>query len=92
MAKAYLKIEVRQFIPPQDDLSKDLRGNPMFAVAWAIEDPSIATEVVNAYVDRSISAYMSAVLDRNDPIVWDVFEAAHRATVLPVPVSNQHAF
>jgi hypothetical protein len=32
---------------------------------------------------------MRAYLDDTDPLVWNIFQAAYRASVFPVPVCNR---
>jgi len=82
----HLKIELREFVPPADSNDVDLKGRPMYAVPWAIADPDAVVEAIKEYIERAITAYMAAYLDDTDPLVWNIFQAAYRASVFPVPV------
>ncbi|KAL2197003.1 hypothetical protein P885DRAFT_68900 [Corynascus similis CBS 632.67] len=81
----HLKIELREFVPPADSNDVDLKGRPMYAVPWAIADPDAVVEAIKEYIERAITAYMAAYLDDTDPLVWNIFQAAYRASVFPVP-------
>jgi len=84
----HLKVELHEFIPPANSADVDLKGRPMYAVPWAIADPEVVVEAINNYIDRSITQYMYAYLDDCDGLIWDIFQAAYRASVFPVPVSS----
>lgn len=84
----YVKIELREFIPPADSDDVDLKGRPMYAAPWAIADPEPVVEAIWKYIEENITAYMDAYLDDSDPLVWNIFHAAYRASVFPVPVSG----
>jgi hypothetical protein len=64
----------------------------MYAVPWAIADPDAVVEAITEYIDQAITRYMTAYLDDTDPLVWNIFQAAYRASVFPVPVSLTAAF
>ncbi|KAL2185634.1 hypothetical protein L209DRAFT_766348 [Thermothelomyces heterothallicus CBS 203.75] len=81
----HVKIELRGFIPPANSNDVDLKGRPMYAVPWAIADPEPVVEAITEYIDRVITAYMAAYLDDTDPLVWNIFQVAYRASVFPVP-------
>jgi len=83
----FLRIELKQFVPPHDPTALDLKGRPMYAVNWAIPDPDAATEALNEFIDASLGCYLDAVLDGMDTLVMDVFHAAIRSSVFPHPVS-----
>lgn len=83
----HIKVELREFIPVANTTDVDLKGRPMYAVPWAIADPDAVTQAITEYIERSVTQYMAAYLDDTDPLVWDIFQAAYRASVFPVPVS-----
>jgi hypothetical protein len=81
----HIKVELREFLPPARTTDVDLKGRPMYAVPWAIADPDAVVESMTEYIDRSTTAYMSEYLDES-PLVWNIFQAAYRASVFPIPV------
>lgn len=84
----HLKVEVREFVPPPDGQGDyDLKGRPMYAVPWAIADPDAVVAAMEEYIDQAIVLYMDEYLDHSDPLVWDIFQMAYRASVFPEPVS-----
>ncbi|KAM7183652.1 hypothetical protein V8F33_013449 [Rhypophila sp. PSN 637] len=78
------KVELQEFVPPVSS-EVDLKGRPMYAVPWAIADPDAVVESINNYIDRGVTAYLYGHLDDTDPLVWDIFQAAYRASVFPTP-------
>lgn len=82
-----LRLEVREFHPPYEENSLDLKGQSMYCIPWAIADPDVAVETINAYIDQSVGSYLDAMLDDTDSLVWDVFHVAFRLSVFPMPVS-----
>jgi len=83
----HIKVELREFVPPAGSRDVDLKGRPMYAVPWAVADPDAVVEAVTEYIDQAITRYMTAYLDDTDPLVWNIFQAAYRASVFPLPVS-----
>ena len=83
---AHFQIELEEFTPTRDLLDVDLKGRPIFSVPWAISDPDAAVVALNQYIDDNIGAYLETYLDDSDPVVWDIFHAAYRASVFPAPV------
>ncbi|EAQ84189.1 hypothetical protein CHGG_10593 [Chaetomium globosum CBS 148.51] len=81
----HIKIELREFVPPANTRDVDLKGRPMYAVPWAVADPDAVVEAITEYIDRSVTRYMAAYLDDTDPLVWNIFQAAYRASVFPLP-------
>jgi hypothetical protein len=81
----HIKVELREFVPPANTRDVDLKGRPMYAVPWAIADPDAVVEAFTEYIDRSVTQYMAAYLDDTDPLVWNIFQAAYRASVFPLP-------
>ncbi|KAH6621609.1 hypothetical protein B0J18DRAFT_445394 [Chaetomium sp. MPI-SDFR-AT-0129] len=81
----HIKVELREFIPAAHRTDLDLKGRPMYAVPWAIADADAVTQAITEYIERSITQYMAAYLDDTDPLVWNIFQAAYRASVFPVP-------
>lgn len=81
----HIKVELREFIPPANSRDVDLKGRPMYAVPWAVADPDTVVEAITEYIDKAITRYMAAYLDDTDPIVWNIFQAAYRASVFPLP-------
>ncbi|KAL1842470.1 hypothetical protein VTJ49DRAFT_5207 [Mycothermus thermophilus] len=82
----HLQIEVREFVPPPEAAADvDLKGRPMYAVPWAIADPDAVVVAMEEYINRPIVRYMDEYLDRSDPLVWNIFQMAYRASVFPVP-------
>ncbi|KAK4155269.1 hypothetical protein C8A00DRAFT_13670 [Chaetomidium leptoderma] len=81
----HIKVELREFAPPANTRDLDLKGRPMYAVPWAVTDPDAVVEAITEYIDRAITQYMADYLDDTDPIVWDIFQAAYRASVFPLP-------
>ncbi|KAK4102453.1 Clavaminate synthase-like protein, partial [Parathielavia hyrcaniae] len=79
------KLELREFVPPANSRDVDLKGRPMYAVPWAVADPDAVVEAVHDYIERAITRYLAAYLDDTDPIVWNIFQAAYRASVFPLP-------
>ncbi|KAK0634456.1 hypothetical protein B0T17DRAFT_586269 [Bombardia bombarda] len=79
------KVELQEFIPPPDSVDLDLKGRPMYAVPWAIADPDAVVLAISDYIDRSITQYIYSYLDDTDSLVWDIFQAAYRASVFPTP-------
>ena len=84
---SFLRIELKQFVPPNDPTALDLKGRSMYAVNWAIADPDAVTEALNEFIDNSVGYYLESILDGTDGLVWDVFHAAIRSSVFPQPVS-----
>jgi hypothetical protein len=82
----HFKVELREFVPPGNSRDVDLKGRPMYAVPWAVADPDAVVEAINEYIERAITRYMAAYLDDTDPLVWNIFQAAYRASVFPLPV------
>lgn len=80
-----LRLEVREFHPPYEENSLDLKGRSMYCIPWAIVDPDVAVETINAYIDQSVGSYLDAMLDDTDSLVWDVFHIAFRLSVFPMP-------
>jgi hypothetical protein len=85
LGSMHVKIELRQFVPPANTKDVDLKGRPMYAVPWAIADPDAVAQAITEYIDRGVWRYMAAYLDDTDPLVWNIFQAAYRASVFPVP-------
>lgn len=83
----HIKVELKEFIPPPNTKDVDLKGRPMYAVPWAVADPDAVVEAITEYIDRAITRYMAEYLDDTDPLVWNIFQAAYRASVFPLPVS-----
>lgn len=83
----HLRVELKEFVPPRNSADLDLKGRPMYAVPWAIADPDAVVEAFNEYIDKAVARYMAAYLDNTDPLIWNIFQAAYRASVFPVPVS-----
>lgn len=81
------RVELQEFVPPISS-EVDLKGRPMYAVPWAIADPDAVVASINDYIDRGITAYLYGHLDDTDTLVWDIFQAAYRASVFPTPVSD----
>jgi hypothetical protein len=81
------KMEVREFFPP-DEHALDTRGNPIYAVPWAIADPDALTRSLNEYLDESMGCYLDEILDDSDRLVWNVFHSALRLSLFPEPVSK----
>jgi hypothetical protein len=73
--------------PPDGQGDYDLKGRPMYAVPWAIADPDAVVAAMEEYIDQAIVLYMDEYLDNSDPLVWDIFQMAYRASVFPEPVS-----
>jgi hypothetical protein len=88
LGSMHVKIELRQFVPPANTKDVDLKGRPMYAVPWAIADPDAVAQAITEYIDRGVWRYMAAYLDDTDPLVWNIFQAAYRASVFPVPVGR----
>lgn len=84
----HFQVELKQFVPPADSHDVDLKGRPMYAVPWAIADPDAVVAAITEYIDRGIVRYMTAYLDDTDPLAWNIFQAAYRASIFPVPVSK----
>jgi hypothetical protein len=82
----HIKVELREFVPPAHTQDVDLKGRPMYAVPWAVADPDAVVEAITEYIDRAITQYMAEYLDDTDPLVWNIFQAAYRASVFPLPV------
>lgn len=82
----HFQVELKQFIPPAGSGDVDLKGRPMYAVPWAVADPDAVVQAITEYMDGGIARYMRAYLDDTDPLVWNIFQAAYRASVFPVPV------
>lgn len=83
----HIKVELKEFVPPVGTKDVDLKGRPMYAVPWAVADPDAVVEAITEYIDRAITRYMAEYLDDTDPLVWNIFQAAYRASVFPLPVS-----
>jgi hypothetical protein len=83
-----LRLEVREFHPLYEENPLDLKGRSMYCIPWAIADPDVAVETINAYIDHSVGSYLDAMLDDTDGLVWNVFHVAFRLSVFPMPVSN----
>ena len=83
---AHFQIELEEFTPTRDTSDVDLKGRPIYSVAWAISNADAAVDAINQYVDDNMGAYLEAYLDDSDPLVWDIFHAAYRASVFPEPV------
>ncbi|KAK3898982.1 hypothetical protein C8A05DRAFT_46842 [Staphylotrichum tortipilum] len=81
----HLKVELREFVPPPNSTDVDLKGRPMYAVPWAIADPDAVVVAFNEYISKAVARYMAAYLDNTDPLIWNIFQAAYRASVFPVP-------
>lgn len=84
----FLRIELKQFVPPHDPTALDLKKRSMYAVNWAIADPDAVTEALNEFIDNSLGCYLESILDGMDGLVWDIFHAAIRSSVFPQPVSH----
>lgn len=84
----FLRIELKQFVPPHDPTALDLKGRSMYAVNWAIPDPETVVEALNEFIDGSIGVYLVKMLGGMDGLVWDIFNAAMEASVFPQPVSR----
>jgi len=84
------QVELQEFVPPMTS-EVDLKGRPMYAVPWAIADPDAVVASINDYIDRGVTAYLYEHLDDTDPLVWDIFQAAYRASVFPTPVRDGNA-
>ncbi|KAB5551077.1 hypothetical protein GE09DRAFT_965280 [Coniochaeta sp. 2T2.1] len=82
---SFLRIELRQFVPPNDPTALDLKGRSMYAANWAIADPDAVTEALNEFINNSLGYYLDSILDDTDGLVWDVFHAAIRSSVFPQP-------
>jgi hypothetical protein len=85
---SFLRIELKQFVPPHDPTALDLKGRSMYDVNWAIADPDAVTEALNEFIDDSLGCYLESILDGMDGLVWDIFHAAIRASVFPQPVRD----
>ncbi|KAK3936613.1 hypothetical protein QBC46DRAFT_366801 [Diplogelasinospora grovesii] len=81
----HFQVELQEFVPPVDHPDVDLKGRPMYAVPWAIADPDAVVKAMNDYIERGLTHYMYAYLDDTDGLVWDIFQAAYRASVFPTP-------
>ncbi|KXX76430.1 hypothetical protein MMYC01_200182 [Madurella mycetomatis] len=81
----HFQVELKQFVPPANSGDVDLKGRPMYAVPWAIADPDAVVKDISEYIDRGMTRYMSAYLDDTDELVWNIFQAAYRASVFPLP-------
>lgn len=81
----HLKVELREFVPPANTTDVDLKGRPMYAVPWAIVDPDAAVRSVNEYIDSGMHDYLYEHLDDTDRLRWNIFQAAHRASIFPTP-------
>jgi hypothetical protein len=88
LGSSSFQVEVEEFVPPDDQSDVDLKGRPIYAVPWAISDPDTAMAAMNEYIDNNIGNYMEAYLDDSDTLVWDIFHAAYRASVFPIPVGD----
>jgi hypothetical protein len=82
-----LQLKLDEFVPPADPSSVDVKGRSMYAVPWAIANPDAAVVALNSYIDKTIGRYMDLFLDDSNAFEWDIFHAAYRASVFPVPVS-----
>ncbi|KAK3312017.1 hypothetical protein B0H66DRAFT_486618 [Apodospora peruviana] len=78
------KVELQEFVPPATS-DVDLKGRSMYAVPWAIADPDAVVSAINDYIDRGMTQYLYGYLDDTDTLVWDIFQAAYRASVFPTP-------
>jgi hypothetical protein len=81
------QVEVHEFFPPANNRDLDSRKRPMYAVPWAIRDQEAAVASINDYINDNFARYFYETLDNTDPQIRDVFNAAHRTSVFPVPVS-----
>lgn len=88
---SFLRIELKQFVPPYDPTALDLKGRSMYAVNWAIADPDAATEALNDFIGDSLGCYLESILDGMDGLVWDIFHVAIRSSIFPQPVSHRLA-
>lgn len=85
---SFLKIELKQFVPPRDPTALDLKGRSMYAVNWAIANPDAVTEALNEFINDSLGLYLESILDGMDELVWDIFHVAIRSSVFPQPVRH----
>lgn len=83
-----LTLEVRQFAVPFEENAFDLKGRGMYDIPWAIADVNGAVKAINDYADANMLSYLDALLDKSNPLVWDVFQAAINTSFYPTNVSN----
>ncbi|KAF3932547.1 hypothetical protein ABW20_dc0103594 [Dactylellina cionopaga] len=76
---AVFELKVREFIPPDDEMdARDIRGNPMYAVPWAVENVEETVKSFHTTITESIGRYLGHILDDSDFIIWNVFKEALR--------------
>jgi hypothetical protein len=89
-----LRIEVREFPPPDEELATDDKGifgtygRPMYTIPWAAADPDIELQKLEEAINPFVTIYTACILDDTDHLVWDVFEMAMRPKDFPKPVSQ----
>ena len=96
----FLRLPVRQFDPPSDNVMDDKGlsgiGRKLFAIPWALKDAASGFKAINASIDESVMCYVDHIIPRDDALFRAVFEVARRYTAdqahvrsLPASISPQ---
>lgn len=79
-----LRLPLRRFEPPEDDVHDDKglggKGRRLFAIPWAMTDAATGLKAINAFINESTIYYVDHIVPRDDGFLRVVFEVAHRFT------------
>ena len=91
-----LHLELREFIPPDEQHATDTKGvhrngRNMYAIPWAIANADKATSSTEKFLDKSVKLYLDIMFLNTNRLVREVFRMAWKMANPPDAVRHECA-